>query len=213
MAPDANIEVDDLTLFLRVKASEAVAFKTLFVRYYEKLRQFVILTHHDPVLAEEVVQEVFTRIWERRHTLQIQLSVKYYLYTACRNQAYNLVSHKSRHHQQITEALEAVLAERSTPETILSFETLYEDLQEAMKSLPAKAREVFVLKYLMQTKHKEIAQSMNISESMVEKHAANAIRQLRKKLTPYALPVVFALLTELPGLILLLLVAYSEKYF
>ena len=204
MASAENIE-DDLTLFLRVKESEERAFKELFVRYYEKLSRFVLMMYHDPILAEEVVQEIFVRLWERRKSLEIQSSVKYYLYTACRNQAYNTVSQKYRHHQSMTKAVEAVLTDRSTPETVLSFETLYQDFQEAVDALPTKARKVFVLKYLQQSKHKEIAREMNISESTVEKHAANAIRQLRKKLSPHALPSIIALLTNLTLLTLLFL--------
>lgn len=202
----ASVEhIDDLTLFFRVKTGEEGAFKALFMRYYEKLHRFIVLMHHDPILAEEVVQEVFFRIWERRESLQVQSSVKYYLYAACRNQAYNLVSQKSRHHQRITEAMTAILTDRSTPETVLSFETLYQDLLEAVDALPTKARKVFVLKYFQQTKHKDIAHKMNISESMVEKHAANAIRHLKKKLTPHIIPAVFTLLTRLFSLILFLL--------
>ncbi len=202
MTPVVNIDIDDLTLFLRVKTSEEKAFKKLFVRYYEKLRQFTTLTYHDPILAEEVVQEVFARLWERRQSLEIHSSVKYYLYTACRNQAYNLINQKNHRHQSMTEAMEAILADNDTPETVLSFETLYYNLQKAVDALPTKAKKVFVLKYFQQTKHKEIARRMNISESMVEKHAANAIRQVRKKLASHALPVILTLLTKLSLLFL-----------
>ena len=195
---------DDLTIFLNIKENDTVAFKILFQRYYEKLCQFVVLTHDDRFMAEEVVQEVFTRVWEKRHYIEIKTSVKYYLYTACRNQAHNLVSQKSRQHHGLSNALEDMLTDTHTPESIFTFETLYQDFQQAVNALPTKAKTVFMLKYFENAKHKEIAHSMNISESMVEKHAANALRQLRKKLSQHALPVYFTLVIKLSTLIRLL---------
>jgi RNA polymerase sigma-70 factor (ECF subfamily) len=193
MAPSIYTDENDLILFHKIKEDSQGAFKILFLRYYDKLSGFVVLLHHDASLAEEVVQEVFARIWEKRHEIDIKTSVKYYLYNACRNQAYNLISQKVHQHSALSRTLEDIIADDQNPEKIFSFEALNHDFHEAINTLPAKAKEVFLLKYFEKARHREIAQSMNISESMVEKHAANALRHLRKKLEMHAISVFFAL--------------------
>lgn len=204
MAPLTYSNEDDLTLFHHVKEGKEGAFKMLFLRYYDKLCRFVVLLHHDHSLAEEVAQEVFTRIWEKRQEIEIQTSVKYYLYNACRNQAYNLVSKKDRQHTLWSTALEDIIVDEQNPEQVFIFDTLHNDFQEAINTLPAKAKEVFMLKYFEKARHKEIARSMNISESMVEKHIANALRHLRKKLAMHTISAFFILLGKVSLLILLL---------
>ena len=84
MGAISNTANDDLALFRKIKESDDQAFKVLFLRYYDKLYHFVVMLYKDPVLADEVVQEVFAKIWEKREELVIKASVKYYLYTCCK---------------------------------------------------------------------------------------------------------------------------------
>ena len=183
----SNTVENDLVLFQKIKAGEAKAFKALFLQYYDKLHHFVILLCEDPILAEEVVQEVFTKIWEKRKEIEIKTSVKYYLYTCCKNRAYNVTRKKTNRQQPLSNVLDDLISDDKNPEKILIFNALYQDFQAAINTLPEKAKQVFLLKYLKKNRHKEIAKSMNISESMVEKHASNALRHLRKKLAIHAL--------------------------
>jgi RNA polymerase sigma-70 factor, ECF subfamily len=196
--------VDELALFQKIREDDAGAFKILFIRYYEKLCGFVRLIQKDEFSAEEVVQEVFTRIWEKRKEITIQSSVKYYLYISCRNQALNIVSKHQHQPLAFSEISVADFMIEDDPEKIFSRNALQEDVYSAIDSLPAKAREVLILKYFQKARHKEIAQRMNISESMVEKHAANALRHLRKKLAMHTISVFFALFLKFSLLILLL---------
>lgn len=195
---------DELALFQKIREDDAGAFKILFIRYYEKLCGFVRLMQKDEFCAEEIVQEVFTRIWEKRKEITIQSSVKYYLYISCRNQALNTVSKQQHQPLAFSEISVAAFMAEDDPEKIFSRNVLQEDVSLAINSLPAKAREVLILKYFQKARHKEIAQRMNISESMVEKHAANALRHLRKKLAMHTISVFFTLFLKFSLLILLL---------
>ncbi len=197
-------EEDDLTLFQKIKEDKEGAFKILFLRYYEKLYHFIVLLHHDTLLAEEVVQEVFARIWEKRHEIVIKTSVKYYLYQACRNQAYNLVSKEARQPRILPEELENMVTDDQNPEKIFIFNALHKDFHVALNTLPTQSKKVFMMKYFEKARHREIAQCMNISESMVEKHMANALRHLRKKLATHTKSIFFALLVQSLILIVLL---------
>lgn len=187
MGAVSNTAEDDLALFQKIKESDAKAFKMLFLQYYDKLRHFLILLYKNPVLADEVVQEVFAKIWEKREELVIKTSVKYYLYACCKNRAYNFTQKKVNRQLELSKALSDLISDDQNPEKILILDTIYQDFQSAINTLPEKAKEVFMLKYLKKNKHKEIARSMNISESMVEKHVSNALRHLRKELSIHAL--------------------------
>ncbi len=188
MARFKSTSDDDLRLFRQLKKGDQPAFRELFLRYYHPLIQFIRLTHQDTFLAEEAVQEIFARLWERRETLTIRTSVKHYLYQACRNQANTLAAKNSRQSYSLSDR-EDSLVDPVTPEQVLGFATLQHDFQAAVDALPRKAKEVFLLKYYQERRHQEIAQSMNISESMVEKHIANALRHLRKKLAIHLVSV------------------------
>lgn len=192
MKPTEPTSDDELKLFLQITQGNQQAFQVLFLRYYHPLIQFIRLIHQDAFLAEEVVQEVFARLWERRQALSIRTSVKHYLYQASRNQANTMVTKKSYQSCALSE-VEDQLTDPITPEQVLGFATLQHDFQVAVDALPRRAKEVFLLKYYQEVRHREIARTLNISESMVEKHVANALRHLRKKLAIHLVGVALSL--------------------
>lgn len=184
MAPETSTVSKELALFRETKAGSPAAFKVLFLRYYDKLHAFVMTLSPDPFLAEETVQEVFVRLWERRATISIHSSVRYYLYRSCRNTLYNLLEKKAAHRTVPLSSVEEPAAAGNAMD-LLTYKLLDAEFRNAVKELPEKAQKVFLLRYYHKSKHKEIARHLRISESMVEKHWANALRHLRKKLAAH----------------------------
>lgn len=176
----------ELALFREVKEGSTAAFKLLFLRYHEKLHAFVLALSSDPFLAEETVQEVFVRLWEKRDTISIHSSVRYYLYSSCRNTLYNFFQKKANRTLPLYGMEEPAAGE--DPADLLSYKLLDIEFREAVSELPEKAQKVFLLRFYHNSKHKEIARHLDISESMVEKHWANALRHLRKKLAAHFFP-------------------------
>lgn len=183
MSVKGNLVEEDLAWFKEIKQDNKQAFKLLFLRYFDKLHAFALTLTADPYLAEEAVQEVFIRIWEKRQTITIHTSVQYYLYRSCRNTLFNLLQQRAAQTQGLTGDEEVPVY--STPADLLAFKHLNHDFQTAVSQLPERAKAVFLLRFYRQQKHRDIARQLEISESMVEKHWANALKQLRKKLAAY----------------------------
>ncbi len=173
--------LSDEDCLTRLQAGDVVAFRALFTRYHPALCRFVAHLLRDEVAAQEVTQELFLTLWERRATLRIQGSVRYYLFTAARNRALSHVRAARRTLPLHTSAYEAPTPDPD-PSQRLGAETFHAHVEQAVGQLPPQAREAYRLRYVEHHSQRQIAQQMNLSESTVEKHLARAVRLLRRQL-------------------------------
>ena len=153
----------------------------LFRRYYEPLCRYVygILGDKNAVLTEDVVQEVFLKLWKNKTQIQINTSLKAYLYQAARNTALNAIQKEKRHQQLETVYMTGrKQSEMKTEEELLLNETR-QKLQAGLSQLPPKCREVFQLSRFEELSYKEIAQTLNISVKTVENQMGKALKLLR----------------------------------
>ena len=81
--------IDDLFILRLIRAGDRLAFKHLFELYFAPLCRFVHLYIKKPEAAEDIVLDIFTGFWEKRETLQIQVTIKAYLFQSARNRALN----------------------------------------------------------------------------------------------------------------------------
>ena len=132
--------------------------------------------------AEEVVQEVFVSLWERRHSLEINGSLGAYLHTAVRYRVYNRYRDylKNKQESRIS-GLDDVDYSMPALEA-LEYKELELKLQDAVNTLPHKCREAFMLSREEKLPNKIIAKRLNISVNTVEKHIGKALQILRLKL-------------------------------
>src|SRR3546814_15584283 len=115
------------------------------------------------------------------YTTLFRSSVRYYLYRSCRNILYNLLEKKATRDALSLSRVEPVPEPAEDAAGQLSYKLLETDFREAVNELPEKAQKVFLLRYYHQSKHKEIARRLHISESMVAKHWANALRSTEER--------------------------------
>ena len=86
--------ISDSVLIERIRSDDSSAFKSLFNLYADLLLRFVYRYIHDPQICEDIVQEIFVKIWIKRKNLQSISSIKSYLYTAVRNSAFQHLRHE-----------------------------------------------------------------------------------------------------------------------
>jgi RNA polymerase sigma-70 factor (ECF subfamily) len=139
---------------------------------------------HDDDSAEEIVQDFFVRLWEKRNQIHIETSVKNYFFRSVKNLCLNHIQHdktKIRYSQHVrTEG------EKQTSGEDLFFEMdLSEKIEESINSLPEKRQEIFRLSREEGLKYREIADRLNISVKTVEAQMGLAIKTLREKLKKY----------------------------
>ena len=126
-------------------------------------RQFL----NDSELAEETVQELFVRIWEKREKLNIETSVKHYFFRSVRNQCLNQIQHQKIKQQYASKMKELSHQEIDPDENYIEVDLL-ERIEKSIDSLPVKRQEIFRLSREQGMKYKEIAEELNISIKTVE---------------------------------------------
>jgi RNA polymerase sigma-70 factor (ECF subfamily) len=176
---------EDTVLFEQIKQDDKKAFEALFHRYYGILCHFATHLTRNEAEAEEIVQELFVRLWEKRKKIQIDTSLKNYLFRAVKNQSLNYIQHnqiKNQYAQKVIHETEALNTDKNNYAEI----GLLHKIEESIKSLPEKRQEIFRLSRQQGLKYREIAEKLNISVKTVETQMGLAIKTLREKLKHYS---------------------------
>ncbi len=175
---------EEKALFKEISKSNEKAFEKLFHRYYGHLCLFASRIIQNDNAAEEIVQDFFVKLWEKREQITIETSVKSYLFRAVKNLCLNFIQHnktKLRYAQSIL----AEVSNNQTDDDSFTEINLAEKIEESIQSLPTKRREIFRLSREEGLKYREIAEKLNISIKTVETQMGLAIKTLRYKLKSY----------------------------
>jgi len=175
---------DEKDIVKKIASGDLKAFESLFHKYYGRLCAFAGQMIHDDAEAEEIVQDLFVRLWEKRGQLDIETSVKNYLFRSVKNHCLNYIQHnkiKIRHAKTIISDSE----ESNSEEINFSEPDLLSKIEESIGALPEKRREIFTLSRHDGLKYHEIAAKLNISIKTVETQMSLAMKTLRDKLKHY----------------------------
>lgn len=175
---------EEQILFEKTKMGDEKAFETIFRLYYPHLCLYASRVLKNTAAAEEIVQELFVLLWERREETEIETSVKNYLFKAVKNHCLNYI----KHNQIKNEYSRKILAETNTfsPDDEIETQTeLFQKIEESISELPEKRQEIFRLSRQEGLKYREIAEKMNISVKTVETQMGLAIKTLREKLRDF----------------------------
>lgn len=155
----------------------------LFSVYYVKLCHFARVIVGVPEVAEDIVQEVFIRIWERKLKISNQISLDSYLYVAVRN---SCISFNRK--EKVTVGLERVMHQAEENQVYD-----WNGIWKAINSLPLQCREVLVLVVFESMKYSEAAEKLGISVNTVKTQMKISYRELRKKLSKDELFLLYTL--------------------
>ncbi|MFV0267253.1 MAG: RNA polymerase sigma-70 factor [Draconibacterium sp.] len=167
-----------------IRQGNEAAFEKIFRRYYRPLCLFATKILGDDETAEEVVQDFFVKLWERREGFIVETSVKNYLFRSVKNLSINVIKHeqiKLKHAQQVMADAEANDFKDHFTEVDLE-----RAIEKSIEELPEKRREIFRLSREEGLKYREIAERLNISIKTVEVQMGLAIKTLRDKLRKYS---------------------------
>ena len=168
-------------LLARLKNADEEAFTQIFEMYVKKVYQFVLSYNKEKTEAEDITQNVFIKIWEKKLLINIDKSFEGFIFTI----AYRLVIDYFRknsvhfHRTTIIGLAEESIASRVNSDDLLkrhSLESLYE---KALQSLPAKRKEIFLLSRHNGLSNKQIAEQLGISIKTVENQMTAALSSLK----------------------------------
>ena len=169
----------DHLIFKALRDDDRQALNQLFSHYYRALCHFAHSYLHDPMLAEEVVSDVFFNLWVKRKTLKITGSIKPYLFKAARNQAISYLRYPSFQHDTLEEEIRQDRAQE--PDRLLIHRESVQHWQNAIDALPDRCRLVFVLHREEDFTYQEIADLLDISKKTVENQMGKALKSLRER--------------------------------
>ena len=134
-------------------------------------------------IAEDIVQDVFVKVWRNRAQLDQQQSIKSYLYRAAINTALNYLE-KTKPNTSLDDTFEHAGSANDT-DNMLAYQETEQRIQAAIDTLPPKCKVVFMLSRFEDQSYAEIAQALDISVKAVEKHMGKALKILREQLKDY----------------------------
>ncbi len=196
VSPTHEDHISDLDNSLDLTTSHVLTHAQLsiiFQRNWERLYRLAYHLLKDNDDAQDVVQEVFINIWDRRHELQIHVNIDHYLFGAVRYKTLTRLQTKLSYNKRnipLENALVDSFAEAVDP---ILVQELQEEIDRQVKLLPEKMRQVFYLHTVECLSIPQIAEKLLISEATVKNHLAAARRKLRTQLgdAAYLAAVVF----------------------
>lgn len=196
MSPQTSLPDD--VLLERLAQDDPHAFSALFHRYWEPLFVNVVKIVQNEAEAEDVVQEIFLSLWNRRKEVSIDGSPAAYLHTAARYKSINYIRKNITKHNYLAILSETAVHSTSlSPEMQMQFKELQNVLNTTIQNLPPKMKEAYQLSRKENLSHNEIAEKMGISSETVKKHIQRALQIIKEALslhTAAAAAILFQIL-------------------
>jgi len=173
------LKTDEELLFL-LKSNDSIALETIFNRYYAPLCKFTSIYLNDYSKAEELIADLFIKLWDRRVQLDIK-SIKKYLFISARNIALNEI-HKAKLQTSSLNDHDECLAisdDRMNPYELLISQESYEEILAVIDQLPPRQKEVLLMSRLDLLEKNNIAEILGISVRTVETLLYQSIKNLR----------------------------------
>jgi RNA polymerase sigma-70 factor (ECF subfamily) len=181
--------LSDEYLLERLQQGDSASFEEIYERYWSVLYRTVNQKLNSSGVAEELVQDLFANLWQKRSTLKITTSLPQYLFGAIRN---NVISYiRKCAVQEKYNRIERPMTAHDT-EWKVAYNELAQRLETALESLPEKTQTVFALSRYEEKTIAQIAKQLNFSEKGVEYHLTKALKHLRTHLQHFLCAVLGA---------------------
>ena len=190
------IQIPDSDIFLAIRQGNERVYETVFRKHYQALCNYACGILKDMDDAEETVQSIFLKLWEHREGIEINVSLKSYLYRAVHNTCLNRLKHlkiQDTYRQYVGDYFADTF---DSATDIMDKNELENRILEALEKLPEQCRLIFKMSRFEELKYQEIADKLGLSIKTVENQIGKALRIMRTELADY-LPVILFMLLNL----------------
>lgn len=180
---DYQLLADEVLLKL-LKISDEYAFKEIYLRYWQQLYYSALNRINSREVAEDIVQSIFTDLWEKREKHSIQ-NILAYLGASVKYQVINYIKSAISKKAHLSTIGEKQKAEENNTDLLLLVQELNFEIDKAISQLPQKTQTIFRLSRFEQHSNKEISHIMDLSEKAVEYHISQSLKSLRSYLKDF----------------------------
>jgi RNA polymerase sigma-70 factor (family 1) len=176
----------DYALLDAIRDDDEKAFAELFKRYWRKVHAMAYTRVRSKVVTEEIVQDLFISLWDRRATQSIQ-HLSSYLYQSVKFKVLNHIESKLVVEKYWDYYKEFIPQKENATDIAVGYNDLIEAIEDGMQQLPEKSKKVFRLNRLEGHSVSEIADLLNLSEKAIQYHLTQSVKKLRMHLKNYIL--------------------------
>ena len=172
--------MDERELIELLKEGDSLSFEILFQKYYVRFYNFCCHLIKAPHAAEDIVQNVFMKVWLNRKNLRPDQSIHNYIYVLTKNEVLNHIRDRKVYYQ----VEQLIVAEQpfvSMTDEHIHFRELDERIRKFIAEMPMQRRNVFMLSRLRGMSNKAIAELLGISVKTVDRHMNLALTSLKKE--------------------------------
>lgn len=181
---------EEYLLILQFKKGDHHSYKVLYEKYATKLFGFSRKYLNSDIESEEIVQEVFIRIWEKKENIDENQSFSSYLFQAAKHKIFNGFRKKVNEQAYLDFLILSDNSGSSFTEMDVEYLEIKEKAELAINAMPPKRQEIFRLSREQGLKNKEIAEKLQISIKTVENQMGQALKFLREELSDYQLLIL-----------------------
>jgi RNA polymerase sigma-70 factor (family 1) len=175
-----NDLITDLQLVDKLRAGDDTALSAIYKKYWQALYLSAFNVLKDRQLCEDIIQDLFIRLWDHRAGIEIRISLKAYLFASVRYGVYRQIRTGNVRSEIFDDLPESLFA--AAPYDRVNHKELIARVSGLIESLPQKCREVYKLSREECLSHKQIASRLNISTKTVENQLTKALHRLRTSL-------------------------------
>jgi RNA polymerase sigma-70 factor (ECF subfamily) len=176
-----SADIDIVELQLRLAEGDEAAFKTLYDYYSPRLFQFAYAIIHSRETAEEIVADVFLKIWNKRARIGSLENLNWYLHITTRNLSYSYFRKNNRRKNfDFDEAVLSYYQVHASPEEILIGQEVLQVINAAINALPTKCKLIFRLVKEDNLKYREVAELLHLTPKTVENQMGIAVKKIHE---------------------------------
>lgn len=168
-----------------MEKNDGKAFEDFFNLLYPRFYRYAFLYVKSDVLCEELVSDVFLKLWNVRHKLNRIKQLEFYLFRAVKNQALTYLKRRGNQPVTITDFSQSDLVDYKQPESLLIASELAEKIEQGISSLPDRCEIIFRMVREDGLSYKQVALLLDISTKTIENQMNIALKRLRKEIEGY----------------------------
>jgi RNA polymerase sigma-70 factor (family 1) len=175
--------IRDTEIIGRIRQGDTEQFELLFRSSYVSLVRYAMTLIKDHDSSEEIVQDLFFRLWKDKEKIKIESSLNGYLFRSVHNRCLHYMEHNrvvARHAEEISHGQND---NQENPSDILYYKELQAKIARILERLPERCGKIFYMSRFEGLKYNEIAEKLSVSVKTVESNMGKALKEFRKELT------------------------------